>query len=219
MDVVEKREVRSEYGKFVKHLAKQNNELRERVFRKYLTFTGNGISHEDAVKKLVECFDLSEKQVENRLASRGADIGAKSASLTNAMVMVRLNRLVDSLEVNCANCDAETAALHEMIETGEKYVDGDVLEVEDGTGKLKNKTIKRITVWDQIKAIEDRKIQLQRVYFDAVRILTGGNKQPLIVVNTGAAVGDLDEKDLDIQLSKHEKKDKVIVTIEEMGGE
>jgi hypothetical protein len=206
-------------AKFALEKMRNRRQIREKIHRAYLEDTKGGMVFSESLDRCLERFadqyksetgcPLTERVFSN-IVSRPA--GAITDSLTEATVIVQMQRLMADSEELRSEVDAQLEKLDDRADT-----DWIETESEDTTGgKFEGNKTKKVPISTKRLQLLKEKIAINDKFFDSVKALLP--KQNINIFTRSGDVTMIDDNDLTAQIRKFEqnhKRDVVDTTFEE----
>jgi hypothetical protein len=190
---------------------KVRRQYREKIHQAHIDYIKGGKSYNESMDLCLERFAFDYKaQTNTPLTDRvfanivGRPLGAVGDSLTEATIIVQINRMMGDSQELRDEVDRQLEALddkadHEWIEVELEEMSG---------GKFEGSKVKKIPVYTRRLQLQDKKLAINDKFFDSIKALLP--KQNLNIFVKGGDVMMLDDADLTAQLNKFEKTHKPI---------
>jgi hypothetical protein len=200
------REVRRDHNKFVKLKARQAREINGKIVRAYQKGIIEERPEAELREELKERFDLTDRQLDNRLEKRSQVGNPKAQALTEARMLVFLERLEGDVEAIRDECDRHLAEIDKAEEEKKEWYDLEFTETEGGKDGNK-KVYKRLPLIEARLRIIERSSDALNRFFNAVKSLRGN---PTIVqVAIGSGVSELSHEQLKQEIRERELQHKI----------
>lgn len=201
------RQVRREHNRFVKQKAKAHRELRQKVIAAFQEGVIQGKDEEVLRGTLMERFDLTRRRVDNILDKRAEVANPKAQALTEAKMLVHLERMERDIIDIRDDCDTQLDRLDEAEQSDQEWFDLEVTETVGG--KEGNKTVtKRLPIIEARLRLYERKADALNRYFNAVKALRGGT-QILNILTVPPGHADMTMTDIDEKIRLLERQQRV----------
>ena len=191
----------TDYNKMIRDKAAARRVLNQKVLTKYKERIMNGENEQEVRLNLMAIFpELSERKLQNILDKRGVIANPKAQALTDAKMMVWLEKLECDIDLVRDECDRQLDEIDELEASGEKYYEYEVTEYVGGKGE--GITTKKKKLWDARHDIMKRKSDALDRYFTAVRALRGNTT--LINIDQRSEFSDMKFSDIQRRIQSME---------------
>lgn len=199
-------EVRRKHNKFIKGKAAEAKAEREKGLRMYSAAVMGGKTEDEAKAEIMERLSLTPRRADNIIARRGELMSPKAQALSEARVLVHLDKLEGDITTIRNYYDDQLDKLDAGEDDGDEWFE--IEEVETIGGKEDGKIVtKKLPISEARLKLLERKANALDRFFTAVKALRGN--QVLVNIQTGGAVDDLTHQDLRRQIVELEEKHRI----------
>lgn len=212
----EVKQIKSDFSKHLHANRKAATEKRRKVRNRYVVAVRNDEDLALVKQECMERFGVTPSHYEKIIANQYNDGTPKGDAITDAMIIVEMEKLQNGLNEVREWCDDNICRLDEAEESGETTYTVEVTEYSDGKGDDKT-TTRKVPIYEARYLILERYVKASKHFFDVVGKLKGN--QTLIQVHTGDRFANMTSsemrKDLRARIQAEEKvgkiKDRVII--------
>jgi len=186
--------------KAIKYYSRIRREENDRIYSLYLDLvTRPGYTEEKAITQICDDFNRRPKSIRNLLARRMDISSLATRSVAESTLLTSIAKLAGDSTVACQNCMDD---LDEIDGTDGDWVDVEQIATIGGRSDGEERT-KRIAKHEARRRVEDRMLEIQRGFLDAVSKMTAKN---VININMDDHSRRVSLPDLDAEIEELESK-------------
>ena len=202
MGSVEEKEIIRADRKRVKKFARDYAVQNERIVKRYFSELDKGLSHEEVVEFLCECFDCTPRRIKNQLAKFSGALNPATKSLNEAKFIGYMNAVELRIDDQVVELDKQIDELDRLEETGVDYYE---LEVIETIGEKDSKVVtKKVPIAEARNILLKRSVDALKSYGETIGKLRGN--QTLVNINNTSLIDQMSDEDLDRQIDAEESR-------------